>query len=145
MSARVCSGDKRTDHMKNHLLTIKFHRPGIPQKRVQRAHLIQRMNQALESGHLLTLVSAPAGFGKTTCVNAWADQLDLPVIWLSLDPADDDSGRFFTYFVAGLRQLEPRLGKEVEYFLAKEQLPPPRPSLQPSSMSFQVSIAVSCS
>ena len=110
--------------MKKNLLTIKFHRPGIPQKRIQRDHLIQRMNNALESGHLLTLVSAPAGFGKTTCVNAWADQLDLPVIWLSLDPADDDPGRFFTYFIAGLQQVDARLGKEIEYFLDKEQLPP---------------------
>ena len=82
------------------------------------------MNNALESEHLLTLVSAPAGFGKTTCVNAWADQLDLPVIWLSLDPADDDPGRFFTYIIAGLQQVDARLGKEIEYFLDKEQLPP---------------------
>ena len=110
--------------MKNNLLTIKFHRTGTSQKRIQREHLIRSMNNGLENGHLLTLVSAPAGFGKTTCVNAWADQLDLPVIWLSLDPADDDPGRFFTYFIAGLQQVDTRLGKEIENFLDKEQLPP---------------------
>src|SRR5512133_1506620 len=110
--------------MKNKLLSIKFHRTGTSQKRIQREHLIRSMNNGLENGHLLTLVSAPAGFGKTTCVNAWADQLDLPAIWLSLDPADDDPGRFFTYFIAGLQQVDTRLGKDIQNFLDKEQLPP---------------------
>ena len=110
--------------MKNNLITIKFHRPGIPQKQIQRDHLIQRMNRGFESGHILTLVSAPAGFGKTTCVNAWADQLDLPIIWLSLDPADDDPGCFFSYFISGLQQIDTQLGKEFEYFQNKEQFPP---------------------
>lgn len=120
------SGDsaaEKTQVMKKSLLTIKFHRPGIPQKRIQRDHLIWRMNDALANRHLLTLVSAPAGFGKTTCVNVWADQLDLPVIWLSLDPADDDPGQFIAYFIAGLQQVDSRIGKEIEYLLDKEQLP----------------------
>ena len=89
------------------LLATKLHRPPIPPKRVQRPHLIQRLNEGLEFGRQITLVSAPAGFGKTTCISEWVNTLDLPVTWLSLDPADDDPGRFFAYFVAAL-QVEGR-------------------------------------
>jgi len=77
------------------LLATKLHCPSIPARRVQRTHLIQRLNEGLESGCQVTLVSAPAGFGKTTCIGEWVDTLALPVAWLSLDPADDDPGRFF--------------------------------------------------
>ncbi len=109
--------------MKSDLLTTKLHRPGVPHKRIRREHLIRRMDGGLDKGHLLTLVSAPAGFGKTTCVAMWADRLDEPVVWLSLDPADDDPGRFFSYFVAGLQQVDTRFGKEIEEALNREQAP----------------------
>lgn len=112
--------------MKPSLLATKFYRPAPSAKQVERQHLIRRMNEGLEIGHLLTLVSAPAGFGKTACVNAWISQLDRPSVWLSLDAADDDPGRFFTYFTAGLKQVDDRLGKEVETALFTGQLPPPQ-------------------
>jgi len=72
----------------------------------------------------MTLVSAPAGFGKTTCISAWVNGLDLPVTWLSLDALDDDPGRFFTYFVAALQKIDPGLGHEIEGVLRSGQLPP---------------------
>jgi len=50
---------------------------------VPRPHLIARLNEGLAG--TLTLVSAPAGFGKTTLVSAWLRQVDLPAAWLSLD------------------------------------------------------------
>jgi len=88
------------------LLATKLHQPAPPPKRVQRPLLIQRLNEGLESGRQITLVSAPAGFGKTTCVSEWVNALDSPVTWLSLDPADDDPGRFFTYLVAALQKVD---------------------------------------
>ena len=76
------------------MLAAKLHCPSILPKRVQRPHLLRRLNDGSESGRRITLVSAPAGFGKTTCVSEWVNALGLPVTWLSLDPADDDLGAF---------------------------------------------------
>ncbi len=106
------------------LLATKLHRPSVPAKRVQRPQLIQRLNDGLEAGRNLTLVSAPAGFGKTTCIGEWLNGLDWPVTWLSLDPSDDDPGRFFTYLVATLQKVDANLGREIEGVLRSGQLPP---------------------
>lgn len=82
------------------LLTTKLYipppRPGL----VTRGHLIERLNAGLTGR--LTLVSAPAGFGKTTLLSAWAAHSDRPCCWLSLDEGDNDPGRFLAYFVAAL-------------------------------------------
>jgi LuxR family maltose regulon positive regulatory protein len=110
--------------MMSHLLATKLRRPALSPKRVRRPQLIQRLNDGLESGRQMTLVSAPAGFGKTTCVGEWVDALDLPFAWLSLDPADDDPGRFFTYLIAALQQVDAKVGREIEGVLRAGQLPP---------------------
>jgi len=72
----------------------------------------------------MTLVSAPAGFGKTTCIREWITGLHLPVSWLSLEPADDDPGRFFTYLLAALQKIDETLGREILGILNAGQLPP---------------------
>jgi len=82
------------------------------------------LNEGLEFGRQITLVSAPAGFGKTTCISEWVNTLDCPVTWLSLDPADDDPGRFFAYLVAALQKVDDNLGREIEGVLRSGQLPP---------------------
>jgi LuxR family maltose regulon positive regulatory protein len=110
--------------VKSGLLATKLHRPSIPPNRVPRPHLIQRLDEGLESGRQITLVSAPAGFGKTTCISDWVDTLDCPVTWLSLDAADDDPGRFFAYLVAALQHVDANLGHEIEGVLRSGQLPP---------------------
>lgn len=106
------------------LLATKLHCPPIPPKWVRRPLLIERLNKGLEFNRRVTLVSAPAGFGKTTCVSEWVNVLDAPVTWLSLDAADDDPGRFFTYFVAALQKVDENLGREIEGVLRSGQLPP---------------------
>jgi LuxR family maltose regulon positive regulatory protein len=107
------------------LLTTKLHQPALPTKRVERPQLIHRLNAGLESGHQVFLVSAPAGFGKTTCVSEWVNTLARwPVTWLSLDSADDDPGRFFTYLLAALQKVDEDLGREIEGILRAGQLPP---------------------
>ncbi len=111
--------------MKSTLLATKLHRPSSPAKWVQRLHLIQRLNEGLELGRQITLVSAPAGFGKTTCVSEWVDTLDnWPVTWLSLDPSDDDPGCFFAYFIAAVQKVNAELGQEIKGILRSGQLPP---------------------
>ncbi|MEJ2568937.1 MAG: LuxR C-terminal-related transcriptional regulator [Anaerolineales bacterium] len=107
------------------LLTTKLKRPALPKKRVQRASLMAHLDNGLESGHQVILVSAPAGFGKTVCVSEWVDSLDRwPTAWLSLDAADDDPGRFFTYLIAALQEIDAGIGGEIEGVLRAGQLPP---------------------
>lgn len=106
------------------LLATKLHQPALPTKWVKRLQLIQRLNAGLESGHQFFLISAPAGFGKTTCASEWIATLELPVTWLALDSADDDPGRFFTYLIAALQKVNASIGQEIEAVLRSGQLPP---------------------
>ncbi len=106
------------------VLTTKLYRPATPPRRVERLHLGARLNEGLASGRPVTLVSAPAGFGKTTCVSEWAASLSLPVTWLSLDPSDDEPGRFLTYLVAALQKVCAGLGRDLEGVLQSGQMPP---------------------
>lgn len=106
------------------LLATKLHRPIPPIKCVERPQLNQRLNEGAQSGHQVFLISAPAGFGKTTCVGEWADTLGgRPIAWLSLDAEDDDPGRFFTYLIAALQKLNGNLGQEIKAVLRSGQLP----------------------
>ena len=74
------------------LLRTKLYVPPLRPNLVPRPRLIKLLNQALQQGCKLTLVSAPAGFGKTTLVSAWVQQTVLHprVAWLSLDEGDND-------------------------------------------------------
>lgn len=87
--------------MSTPILTTKLYLPPTRAKTVLRPRLIERLNEARR----LTLVSAPAGFGKTVLVSAWAAGCGRPVAWLSLDEGDNDLGRFLIYFVAALQTL----------------------------------------
>ena len=90
------------------LLVTKLRVPPLPPNLVSRPHLIERLNAA--AGRKLTLVSAPAGFGKTTLLSAWAGQSALPVAWLSLDAGENDPARFVAYCVAALQTVHADLG-----------------------------------
>lgn len=106
------------------MLATKLRCPSIPPKRVQRPQLMQRLNEGLELGRQMTLISAPAGFGKSTCAAEWAGGLDLPTAWVSLDRSDDDPARFFAYVVAALKQVDKTLCRDIERVLNSGQLPP---------------------
>jgi LuxR family maltose regulon positive regulatory protein len=110
--------------MASSLLLTKLNRPAAPFRRVSRPLLTRRLSAGLEVGRRLTLISAPAGFGKTTCVTEWLDQLDYPAAWLSLDGGDDEPIQFFAYLIAALQQIEPSIGVEIEGILHAGQLPP---------------------
>src|SRR5512146_3066636 len=75
-------------------------RPGL----VGRPRLSGRLGEAVT--HPLTLVCAPAGYGKTTLVAEWLSRTGCPVTWLSLDEGDNDPVRFFSYLVAALRRVD---------------------------------------
>ena len=110
--------------MQSNLLATKLHRPSTPATWIQRPHLVQKLNEGLHLNRQITLVSAPAGFGKTTCISEWINAIDVPVTWLSLDMGDDDPGRFFTYFISALQKVNRDLGQEVEAVLRAGQVPP---------------------
>jgi LuxR family maltose regulon positive regulatory protein len=110
--------------LKSDLLVTKFRCPSLPVRWVERPRLLQKLDEGLEINRRVTLVSAPAGFGKSTCIADWINRKDRePFSWLSLDSADDDPGRFFNYLIAALQKIKPDLGLEIEGALYAGQLP----------------------
>jgi LuxR family maltose regulon positive regulatory protein len=91
------------------LLKTKLYIPPVRPGLVSRPLLAAQLDQGVRPGHKLILVSAPAGFGKTTLVNEWVHQVDAPVAWVSLDKEDNDLVRFLTYLVAAIQAVEPEL------------------------------------
>lgn len=88
------------------LLRTKLHPPSPGARSVHRPRLISHLNQSAH--YPLTLLSAPAGFGKTTLLAAWSAQLQTPrVAWLSLEPGDDDPARFLHYVLAAFHTVDP--------------------------------------
>ncbi len=106
------------------LLTTKLYIPPPRPNLVSRPRLGQRLDEGLARGHLLTLVSAQAGFGKTTLITDWICGLMRDVAWLSLDEGDNDPVQFVTYVVAALQQVDGRIGRSVQQFLGSPQSPP---------------------
>jgi LuxR family maltose regulon positive regulatory protein len=110
------------------ILTTKLYIPPPRPKVVLRSHLIERLNEGLrQSGGFarkLTLISAPAGFGKTTLLSEWVASCGRPIAWLSLDEGDKDLTRFLIYLVAALQTVAPNIGVEVLGALQSHQQPP---------------------
>ena len=93
------------------LLQSKLFIPPPRPNLVPRPKLIDRLNAGMR-GKLL-LVSAPAGYGKTTLVSAWAQQTDQQIAWLSLDENDNELGHFLTYLIAAMQQVNSEIGADV--------------------------------
>jgi LuxR family maltose regulon positive regulatory protein len=111
------------------ILATKLYIPPSRQRVVRRPRLVQRLNEGLAAGNKLTLVSAPAGFGKTTLIGEWVACCGRPAAWLSLDDGDSDPGRFLTYLIAALQTVAPGIGAGVLTVLQSPQPPPPEATL----------------
>ncbi len=98
----------RRDNSLHPLLTTKLHMPRPRTHLVPRAHLVERLQQGAERA--LTLVSAPAGVGKTTLLVQWLVESEIPVAWLSLEAEDNDPTRFLSYLIAALQTLDSQIG-----------------------------------
>ncbi len=111
------------------ILATKLYIPPPRPNIVTRPRLIERLNEGLRQnqgfGRKLTLISAPAGFGKTTLVSEWVADGMRPVAWLSLDEGDNVVTRFLIYLVAALRTVAPHLGEGVLGALQSSQPPSP--------------------
>jgi LuxR family maltose regulon positive regulatory protein len=112
----------RIDTMPTLLLATKLHIPATRSRRVARLRLQQRLDAALGCEHCLTVVSAPAGFGKTTLLVDWIQHSQLPTAWLSLDTGDNDLARFLAYLSAALEKIQPAIRTERSALL--QAMPP---------------------
>jgi len=104
------------------LLITKLYIPHVRSKLVPRPRLTERLNEGM--GGKLTLISAPAGFGKTTLLSEWRQQSKLPVAWLSLDEDDNDPVRFWAYFLTALQTIRVDIGESVLPLLHSSHPPP---------------------
>jgi LuxR family maltose regulon positive regulatory protein len=106
------------------LLKTKLSIPPVRPALVSRPRLVERLQEGLN--YNLTLVSAPAGFGKTTLLSEWArqDQPRVRTAWFSLDEGDNDPTRFWDYFIAALQTLQPTCGEGILPLLHSSQPPP---------------------
>ncbi len=104
------------------ILATKLYIPPPRPEVVHRPRLIERLNEGLH--RKLTLISAPAGFGKTTLVSEWLAGCERPAAWLSLDEGDNDPARFLAYLVAALQTIAANVGEGVLGVLQSPQPPP---------------------
>src|SRR5437868_1502657 len=99
-------------------LFIPRPRPNV----VPRPRLIERLNGSLHGS--LSLISAPAGFGKSTVVSEWVAGCGRPTAWLSLDDRDNDPARFLLHLVAALQTVAPEIGEGAVSALQSSRPPP---------------------
>lgn len=105
--------------MTDPLIRTKLRLPYIRPELVLRPRLQNRIRQGLRGP--LTLVTAPAGFGKTTLVASCVADSSLPVAWLSLDKDDNREARFLTYMIAALQEADHTIGSEATQLLSVSQ------------------------
>ncbi len=119
------------------IIQTKLFIPPTRQELVHRSRLIQLLNEGTRLGHKLTLISAPAGFGKTTLISEWVkksyldsekeNQNGCRIAWISLDESDNDLARFLAYFITALNRTEgidPAFGQDALSMLQSPQPPP---------------------
>ena len=109
--------------MSTPILATKLYLPRPRPKVVLRPRLIERLDEE-GLNRTMTLICAPAGFGKTTLISEWIAGWDRPAAWLSLDGGDNDPTRFVAYLVAALQTVAPNIGEGVLGLLQSPQPPP---------------------
>ena len=108
--------------MSTSILATKLYIPPARSKIVPRHRLIEQLNKGLH--HRLTLISAPAGFGKTTLVSEWIVGCERPAAWVSIDEGDSDPISFLTYLISAMQTINAGIGSEVLEVIQASQLPP---------------------
>ncbi|UCC53424.1 MAG: hypothetical protein JSV68_05535, partial [Anaerolineaceae bacterium] len=106
------------------LLQTKLHIPSPRPNLVARPYLTDRISEGLLQGSKLTLVTAPAGFGKSTLIISWIQQAEQQVAWLSLDKDDNDPTRFWSYVFTAIKYAQPDLAEDALIALGAPQQPP---------------------
>src|SRR5512147_1724148 len=96
--------------MPDPLLATKISLPILRHLLVPRKKVLRQLSEGVQDGHLLTLVSAPAGYGKTTTIRMWVEEAGYPVAWVTLENSDNDLKQFLTYCLTALGQAEDDFG-----------------------------------
>src|SRR5205085_4431290 len=107
------------------ILATKLYLPRLRPNVVSRPRLLERLDEGLH--RKLTLISAPAGFGKATLVSEWVEGIERArtrTAWLSLDEGENDPARFLAYLVAALQTIAATIGEGVLGVLQSPQPPP---------------------
>lgn len=107
------------------MLLTKLHIPPVSQNIVHRPELYEKLNMGLS--RKLILVSAPAGFGKTTLLSDWISQQKVATVWISLDKGDNDPVEFLNYFIAGIQNIHNEFGQSAIKLLNS----PNKPAYEP--------------
>jgi membrane protease YdiL (CAAX protease family) len=115
--------------MSNQFVATKFHIPPWRATAVSRPRLRERLTAGLRDNRKLTLVSAPAGYGKTTLITDWLHALaqaddDRRSAWLALGAADNDPARFLYHWLAAFQQFDAALNKQLQSLVNLPHLPP---------------------
>jgi LuxR family maltose regulon positive regulatory protein len=116
--ARAAARARKGSNLQAPLLKTKLRLPSLRPDLLERPQLLERLERGLD--RKLTLVSAPAGFGKTTLLSVWAGRSSRPVGWISMEAGDNDPARFLAYCLEALRGICPQFG---EGQALKPQLP----------------------
>ncbi len=104
------------------LLETKLYIPTPPPTLVQRSRLVERLKEGMKCK--LVLISAPAGFGKTTLLSEWIQQSKMPVAWFSVDKGDNEPVHFLNYIIAGLQTMDSNIGQAARNLMKSLQLLP---------------------
>ena len=104
------------------LIRTKLHRPPVDRIHVHRPHLLEQLDQ--RRSRPLTLVSAPAGYGKSVLIHSWLESCDITSAWVSLDKNDNDLRTFTAYFVAAVKTLFSGACRNTQALLSAPDLPP---------------------
>jgi LuxR family maltose regulon positive regulatory protein len=97
--------------MSDTLLLTKVSLPILRNIVVPREKVLKQLREGVQDKHLLSLISAPAGYGKTTTIRMWVEDAGYPVAWFSLEKSDNDLKQFITYVLTALQQAEDDLGQ----------------------------------
>ncbi len=106
----------------NFFIATKLHRPQIAGNHLHRQHLLDHLDQ--RRYRPLTLISAPAGYGKTTLVSCWLETCDAPNAWVSLDKNDNDPYLFVSYLTSAIQHLFPDNLSKTQTLLNAASIPP---------------------
>ena len=107
------------------LLSTKLHVPSLRANGVSRPRLTEQLISGLQHPGRFALLSGPAGFGKTTLLSEFVAEYRQPVAWLSLDEADNDPIRFWTYLIMACQIIQPGAGEQALALLRTPQPLPP--------------------
>ncbi|MBI5964548.1 MAG: tetratricopeptide repeat protein [Chloroflexi bacterium] len=107
--------------MPNTIIKTKINAPALRHSLVSRKKIVTKLSDGIRAGRKLTLISAPAGFGKTTLVSEWISCGEISAAWISLDENDGDTSRFLTYLIAALQTLISGVGDGVWAALQSSQ------------------------